>query len=166
MLVALQEGVQADDRARANPGMLKASTSRLVYCVGLFALTACAVLPAPVVETSMAVVTSAPLSAEERLASSIRDRIELEATLPAGHADLATAAATESALRSLAFAENPTAARTDLIAALADELSSALAERTRIASDDSADTASGARMEKVISGLIGAINAEVHRTQV
>ena len=146
--------------------MLKASTSRLVYCIGLFALTACAVLPVPVVETSMAVVTSAPLSAEDRLAQSIRARIELEAALPAHHSDLAAAVATEDALRSLAFADDPATARAELIAALADELSSALAERTRFASNPGADKASGARMEKVISGLIGAINAEVHRNQV
>jgi hypothetical protein len=58
--------------------MLKASTSRLVYCIGLFALTACAVLPAPVPETTMAVSTSAPLSVEVRLAQTIRERIELQ----------------------------------------------------------------------------------------
>jgi len=144
--------------------MLKASTSRLIYCIGLFALTACAVLPAPVPETTMAVSTAAPLSVEARLAQTIRERIELEATLPATHADVANVAATEEALRSLAFAENPAASRSDLIAALADHLSAALADRSEL--QDSADKAVSVRTEKVISGLIGAINSEVHRNRV
>jgi hypothetical protein len=144
--------------------MLKASTSRLVYCIGLFALTACAVLPVPVPETSMAVSTSAPLSAEERLARSIRDRIELEVTLPAAHADLVNAVATEDALRTLAFADDAASSRADLIAALADHLSAALADRSELPAD--ADKAVSVRTEKVISGLLGAINTEVHRNRV
>lgn len=144
--------------------MLKASTSRLVYCIGLFALTACAVLPVPVAETTMAQSTSAPLSAEERLARSIRDRIELEATLPAAHADLVNAVATEDALRSLAFADDAASSRADLIAALADHLSAALADRSELSAN--ADKAVSVRTEKVISGLLGAINTEVHRNRV
>jgi hypothetical protein len=144
--------------------MLKASTSRLVYCIGLLALTACAVLPAPVPETTMAVSTSAPLSVEVRLAQTIRERIELEATLPAAHADLANAAATEDALRSLAFADDQAASRADLIAALADHLSEALADRSQL--QGKADEAISVRTEKVISGLLGAINTEVHRNRV
>lgn len=146
--------------------MLKASTSRLVYCIGLFALTACAVLPAPVPETTMAVSTAAPLSVEVRLAQTIRERIELEATLPDTHADLINAAATENALRSLAFADGQAASRADLITALADQLSAALADRSRLQAEAAADKAVKVRTEKVISGLIGAINYEVHRNRV
>lgn len=144
--------------------MLKASTSRLVYCIGLFALTACAVLPAPVPESTMAVSTSAPLSVEVRLAQTIRERIKLEATLPATHADVANAAATEDALRSLAFADDPASSRAELIAALADHLSAALADRSQLQA--SADKAASERTEKLISGLLGAINSEVQRNRV
>lgn len=146
--------------------MLKASTSRMIYCIGLFALTACAVLPAPVPETTMAVSTAAPLPVEVRLAQTIRERIELEATLPDTHADLINAVATEDALRSLAFADDQTASRADLIAALADQLSAALADRSRLPAEAAADSAVKVRTEKVISGLIGAINSEVHRSRV
>ncbi len=141
---------------------MRASTSRLVFCIGLFTLTACAVLPAPVPEVTAAVSSAAPLAAEERLAHSIRERIELETTLPASHPELVNAAATESALRSLAFADDPAASRSDLINALADELSGALAERGRLAAAG-ADARRHAQVETVISRLIAAINSEVHR---
>ncbi|MEZ6030122.1 MAG: hypothetical protein R3C46_10275 [Hyphomonadaceae bacterium] len=141
---------------------MRASTSRIIYCIGLFALAACAVIPAPVTEDTRAVAVSAPLAVEVRLAQAVRDRIELEAALPARHADVVTAAATEDALRSLAFADDPGATRIDLIAALADQLSDALADRTRLASDETQK----ARVEKVISGLMGAINTEVHRNRI
>lgn len=146
--------------------MLTASTSRLVYCIGLFTLTACAVLPTPVPETTMTVATAAPLTVEVRLAQTIRQRVELEATLPAAHADLANAAATEEALRSLVFAHDQAASRADLITALADQLSAALADRSRLQTEAAADKTVKVRTEKVISGLIGAINSEVHRNRV
>ncbi len=117
-----------------------------------------------VAETTMAQSTSSPLSAEERLARSIRDRIELEAMIPAAHADLVNAVATEDALRSLAFADDTASSRADLIAALADHLSAALADRSELPAN--ADNAVSVRTEKVISGLLGAINTEVHRNRV
>ncbi len=141
---------------------MRASTSRTVYCIGLFMLTACAVLPAPVPTVNTAIATSAPLAVEERLAQSIRQRIELEVTLPPGDDSLANVAATETALRSLAFADDPAASRKELIAALADELSGALAERGRL-SAGGADKKRQAQVEAVITRLIAAINSEVHR---
>lgn len=143
---------------------MRASTSRTVYCIGLFMLTACAVLPAPAPTVTSAITTSAPLAVEERLAQSIRQRIELEVTLPADNGSLANVAATEAALRSLAFADDPAASRKDLIAALADELSGALAERGRL-SADGADKKRQAQVETVITRLIAAINSEVNRNR-
>ena len=110
------------------------------------------------------VVAAAPLMAEERLAHSIRERIELETTLPARHPELTNAAATETALRELAFADDPATSRTQLINALADELSGALAERGRLAADG-ADRKRHAQVQTVITRLIAAINSEVHRNR-
>jgi|JI7StandDraft_1071085.scaffolds.fasta_scaffold07689_4 hypothetical protein len=140
---------------------MRASTSRIIYCIGLFSLTACAVLPVPSISPVAAVSVAAPMKVEVRLAQSIRERIELEATLPARHPGIVNAIATEDALRDLAFAGEGAASRTELIAALADELSAALAERGRVA----ADAEQQSHVENVISGLIGAINSEVHRNR-
>ncbi len=140
---------------------MRASTSRIIFCIGLFSLTACAVLPVPTVSPVAAVTAASPMKVEVRLAQSIRDRIELEAALPAQHPGVVNALATEDALRQLAFAGDAAASRTELIAALADELSAALAARKR----DAANTKQQAQLESVISGLIGAINTEVHRNR-
>ena len=140
---------------------MRASTSRVIFCIGLFSLTACAVLPVPAVSPVAAVTAASPMKVEVRLAQSIRDRIELEAALPAQHPGVVNALATENALRQLAFAGDAAASRTELIAALADELSAALAARKR----DAANTKQQAQLESVISGLIGAINTEVHRNR-
>jgi len=141
---------------------MRASTSRIIYCIGLFSLTACAVLPVPTVSPVAAVTAAAPMKVEVRLAQSIRERIELEAALPAQHPGVVNAQATEDALRELAFAGDAAASRTELIAALADELSAALASRGRVA----ADAKQHDHVETVISGLVGAINSEVHRNRV
>ncbi len=145
---------------------MRASTSRIIYCAGLFALTACALLPVPATapDPTTGVAVAAPIKVEVRLAQTIRERIELETSLPARHPELVSAAATEEALRSLAFAHDPAASRTELIAALADQLSSALAERGRLAAQSS-DGERRAQVETVIAALIGAINAEVHSTR-
>jgi hypothetical protein len=141
---------------------MRASTSRIIYCIGLFSLTACAVLPVPTVAPVAAVTSVAPMKVEVRLAQSIRERIELEASLPAEHPGVVHALATEDALRQLAFADDGDASRTELIAALADELSAALASRSSVA----ADAKQHDHVETVISGLVGAINSEVHRNRV
>lgn len=144
---------------------MRASTARTIFCIGLFTLTACAVLPVPTTDPVAAQSSAVPMNVEVRLAQSIRDRIELEASLPARHPELASATATEQALRSLAFADDVATSRTELIAALADQLSGALAERGRLAAE-TADAARQAQVEIVISALIGAINAEVHSNRV
>lgn len=141
---------------------MRASTSRIIYCIGLFSLTACAVLPVPTVAPVAAVTAAAPMKVEVRLAQSIRERIELEASLPAEHPGVVNALATEDALRQLAFADDGAGSRTELIAALADELSAALASRSSVA----ADAKQHDHVETVISGLVGAINSEVHRNRV
>lgn len=140
---------------------MRATTSRIIYCAGLFTLTACALLPVPAPAPEAVVAVAAPIKVEVRLAQTIRERIELETSLPARHPELASAAATEEALRSLAFAHDPAASRTKLIAALADQLSGALAEHGRLAAEP-ADGKRRAQVETVIAALIGAINAEVH----
>src|SRR5690242_2015910 len=102
---------------------MKASTSRFIYCVGLLTVTACAVLPeamrAPVASTKEA----APLSAEARLAHTIRNRIELTAAYGAEHPKLQETAVTEAALRDLAFSDDIASTRRSLILALTGELS-------------------------------------------
>ena len=143
---------------------MRASTSRLVYCVGLLVATACAVLPeamnAPVGTASSA----APLSAEARLAHTIRDRIELAAVYGEDHPKLQETATTEAALRELAFSDDVAATRRELIAALANELSDALANRSKLAAE--AAEPELVKADAVVSGLTAAINTEVHRNRV
>ena len=145
---------------------MKASTSRFIYCAGLLAVTACAVLPevvrAPVVVTKEA----APLTAEARLAHTIRDRIELTAVYGPEHPKLQENAATEAALRDLAFSDDVDATRRSLILALADELSDAMADRTQIASRHASADPELVKADAVVSGLTAAINTEVHRNRV
>lgn len=144
---------------------MRASTSRLVYCLGLLAVTACAVLP----ETLSAAVTetpaATPLTAEVRLAHAIRDRVELTISRPAGDPGVVEASATETALRDLAFADDVSATRKQLISALANELSMALATRSTLSTRDAADPEL-VKADAVVSGLTAAINAEVRRNRI
>lgn len=145
---------------------MKASTSRFIYCAGLLAVTACAVLP-EVVRTPVAVTgQAAPLTAEARLAHTIRDRIELTAVYGAEHPKLLETEATEAALRDLAFSDDVASTRRSLILALTGELSDAMADRTEIAARHAAADPELVKADAVVSGLTAAINTEVHRNRV
>jgi hypothetical protein len=145
---------------------MRASTSRLVYCIGLFVVTACAVLPEAMHVTVENAADAKPLTAETRLAHTIRDRIELSAVYEPGHPKLQEAAATEVALRELAFSDDTGATRRELIAALANELSDAMATRSAIEGHPDAPRAERVKADAVVSGLTAAINTEVRRNRV
>jgi hypothetical protein len=143
-------------------GLMKASTSRVVYCIGLLAVTACAVLPETINKPVAATASAAPLSAEARLAHTIRDRIVLETELGPSDPKVQEAAAMESALRELAFADDAAATRRQLIGALADELSNAMAEKTKLEVRYNAAHHEMQKAAVLVAGLTAAINAEVH----
>jgi hypothetical protein len=144
---------------------MRASTSRLVYCIGLLVVTACAVLPEAMHATVETATDAKPLSAEARLAHTIRDRIELSAVYGPEHPKLQETATTEAALRELAFADDVGATRRELISALANELSDALATRSKLTTSEASDT-DLVKANAVVSGLTAAINTEVHRNRV
>jgi hypothetical protein len=144
---------------------MRASTSRLIYCIGLLVVTACAVLPEAMTTPVGAITEAAPLTTEVRLAHAMRDRVELTAEYGAGHPRMLEAAATETALRHLAFSDDVDATRRDLISALANELSDALATRSELAANQHPEAPELARANAVIDGLTAAINTEVHRNR-
>ena len=142
---------------------MRASTSRFVYCLGLLAVTACAVLPEALPSVMAASHTEAnPLTTEMRLAQAIRGRVELAANVPLEDPSMVEAIATETALRDLAFADDAVSTRRDLIYALTDELSDALAEREHVAETHPAR----AKADAVVTGLTAAINTEVRRNRI
>jgi len=146
---------------------MRASTYRFIYCVGLLAVTACAVLPetlllAPTVQHA----TAKPETVEKRLAVAIRGRVELATSVAPTDPSLQHAVATETALRSIAFSDDATAARRELIYALTDELSDALADREQLAAGHEATHPEVVKANAVVTGLTAAINTEVHRNRV
>ena len=74
---------------------MRASTSRFVYCLGLLAVTACAVLREALPGSMAASHTEAkPLTTEMRLAQAIRGRVELAANVPLEDPSMVEAIAT------------------------------------------------------------------------
>jgi hypothetical protein len=144
---------------------MRASTSRLVYCVGLLVATACAVLPEAISTPVAATSKASPLSTEVRLAQAMRDRLELEAAYDPSNPAVQKTAALETALRDLAFADDVSATRRQLISALADQLSDALADRSQLAANVTAEHPRMLKANAVVSGLTAAINTEVHRNR-
>lgn len=146
---------------------MRASTSRFVYCVGLLALTACAVLPENMLPTAVAQHESAkPATVEERLAEAIRGRVELASSVAPSDPTLQMAVANEAALRSIAFSNDVASARRELISALTNELSDALADREVVTAGHEASHPEVVKANAVVTGLTAAINAEVHRNRV
>jgi len=145
---------------------MRASTSRFIYCLGLLAVTACAVLPETLPAPVAAVATASPQTTEVRLAKAIRDRIEQQATHDAADPSLFEAVATEAALRELAFADDIVSTRHDLITALASELSNAMGERSKLAARFGEAAPHLERADAVITGLTVAINSEVRRNRI
>lgn len=146
---------------------MRASTSRFVYSIGLLALTACAVLPENLVPTQLTPqATAKPETVEKRLAEAIRGRVELATTVAPTDPTLQNALATEKALRSIAFSDDAVVARRDLIYALTDELSDALADREQVAAHREASQREIAKADAIVTGLTAAINTEVHRNRI
>ena len=142
---------------------MRASTSRFVYCLGLLAVTACAVLPEALPGSMAASHQEAtPLTTEMRLAHAIPGPVELATAVAAEDPSMIEAVATETALRDLAFADDVASTRRDLIYALTDELSDALAEREQVAETHPAR----AKADAVVTGLTAAINTEVRRNRI
>lgn len=142
---------------------MKGTSAKIVYAVGLFFLAACAVIPRPATHIVTAELVSTPLSTEGRLARAISQRIALEASGAIHDYRLDELSAEIAGLRRLAFEDDAEGARAELIDALADQLSAALAWRGDLATRDSNADALGAA-DRHIRGLTAAINAEVRRT--
>lgn len=146
---------------------MRASTSRVVYCLGLLVLTASALLPQAAPATMATGATRAvPLTTEVRLAQAIRGRVELGATVTPDDPGLREAVATETALRNLAFADDVTTTRRELISALTDQLSDALSDRELISAHYDGAHPDIAKADAVVLGLTAAINSEVHRNRI
>jgi hypothetical protein len=139
---------------------MNAFTAKLVYGTGLLLLAALAV--APQQKTRMETVAAAVpmLTAEDRLAQAIHDRIALEAAAQRDDATLRNLRAEENGLRRLAFESDAKASRAYLINALADSLSAAMLTRATIASGGQRTEALD-RADAVVRKLTAAINDEV-----
>jgi hypothetical protein len=144
---------------------MRASTSRFVYCLGLLVATACAVLPEALPTLVAEAPTAAPLTTEVRLARTIHDRLELETAAAPSQPLLAEKIVLENALRELAFADDAVATRRDLILALTNELSGALADRTALSERFVEGHPERVKADAVITGLTAAINSEVRRNR-
>lgn len=146
---------------------MRASTSRFVYCLGLLTVTACAVLPEALPNlVAPTHAEAAPLTTETRLAQAIRGRVELATAVKADDPVMIEAIATETALRDLAFSDDVATTRRELIYALSDELSDALADREQAASRYEPTDPELVKADAVVTGLTAAINREVHRNRV
>jgi hypothetical protein len=130
-------------------------TARWVYCAVLLMATACAVLPEKLVASDEAPVAVAPPTPEEQLASIVRERVELAAAYTARHPAMIQTVSAEARLRQAAAAANPEHFHRDLVRALSNELTDALADRR--AHPDLA------RSEAAVSGLLAAINTEMRQ---
>jgi hypothetical protein len=139
---------------------MNAFGAKLVYGTGLLLLAAVAVMPHH--KTRMETVAAAvpTLTAEDRLAQAIHDRIAVEATAQRDDAALRKLRAEEHGLRRLAFESDAKASREHLINALADSLSAAMLTRATIAAGGQRTEALD-RAETVVRKLTAAINDEV-----
>jgi len=136
--------------------------ARIAYCVGLFLLTACAVIPPPAAPTIIAVPVVAAQSTGDKLASAMHQRIAIEASGAVHDVRLTELASEIAGLRRVAFEDDRKGARIELIDALADELSAAMARRSAISDQFGASHPNTGVANEIIRSLTAAINAEVH----
>ena len=141
---------------------MNAFAAKLVYGLGLLLLAALAVMPQEKTRVeAVAVAAAVPLlTAEDRLAQAIHDRVAVEAAAQRDDAALRKLRAEEDGLRRLAFESDAKASREHLINALADSLSTAMLTRANIASGG-ARTEELDRADAVVRKLTAAINDEV-----
>jgi uncharacterized protein involved in exopolysaccharide biosynthesis len=137
-------------------------TARWIFCVGLFVLAACAVLPEPAQQAAPAPAAEITMTTETKLARVVRERAELSARYGDSHPAMIEAAAAESTLREAAAAEDRTRFRRALIRALSEELSDALQDRRELSAQYGEAHPRMRTVQGVIFALTNAINAEVH----
>jgi uncharacterized protein involved in exopolysaccharide biosynthesis len=136
--------------------------ARWIYCVGLFVLTACAVLPEPQEQAASAPAAQPAMATEVQLARVMRERAELSLLYGERHPAMIKAAAAESALRDAGLAADPAHFHRDLIRALSTELADARQKSRELATLYGDRHPEMLRAETVVSALTSAINAEVH----
>jgi hypothetical protein len=152
---------------RANFGlgsMMNPLTARAIYCVGLCLLTACAVLPeAPVPEPLPVVDVQAPPTVAQQLAAATRDRVEAARRHGSKHPETVKAVAVEATLRS--YAQSLAAQDKDfhgqVVAALSNELASAMAMRSQASVLYGARHPEMLKAETLVRELTIALNTEV-----
>ncbi len=140
--------------------------AKIAYCICLFVLAACAVIPRPASTQITAVPVAAAYSTENRLADAIHARIAIEASGELHDYRIDELAGQIEGLRRIAFEDDAHGARIELIGALADELSAAMARRQQLADhfgDNHPDTGIA---DAIIRSLTAAINAEVRGVDV
>jgi hypothetical protein len=140
--------------------------AKIAYCICLFVLAACAVIPRPAGPTIEAVPAVTAYSTESRLADAIHARIAIEAAGELHDYRLDELSGQIEGLRRIAFEDDARGARIELIDALADELSAAMARRSAISDHLGANHPELDVAEQVIRGLTSAINDEVHASDV
>ena len=139
---------------------MNAFAAKLVYGLGLLLLAALAVMPQQKMRVEAVAAAVPMLTAEDRLAQAIHDRVAVEAAAQRDDAALRKLRAEEDGLRRLAFESDAKASREHLINALADSLSAAMLTRANIASGG-ARTEELDRADAVVRKLTAAINDEV-----
>ena len=136
-------------------------TARWVFCVGLFVLAACAVLPEPPKQAAAGPAATVAMTTEMKLARVVRERAELSVRYSERHPAMIEAAAAESTLRDSGLAADPERFHRDLIFALSNELADARQESRELATRYGATHPDMLRAETVVTALTYAINAEV-----
>ena len=136
--------------------------ARVIYCVGLCFLTACAVLPepAPVATAPAATLEIAPALARQ-LAAATRERVETSRRYGEKHPAFIRAAATETALRAYAELARPEGFHGELVGALSEELASALAQRDVASLRYNVKHPELQRVETLVHELTVVLNTEV-----
>jgi uncharacterized protein involved in exopolysaccharide biosynthesis len=136
--------------------------ARVVYCVGLCFLAACAVIPGPaaIAPAPTATVEVAPTLAKQ-LAAATRVRVEASRTYGDKHPAVIKAAATEAALRAYAERTKPERFHDELVGALSDELASALAQRDQASLRFGDKHPEMQRTETLVRALTIVLNTEV-----
>jgi uncharacterized protein involved in exopolysaccharide biosynthesis len=137
-------------------------TARWIFCVGLFVLAACAVLPEPAKQAAAAPAAEITMTTEMKLARVVRERAELSTRYGERHPAMIEAAAAESALREAASIDDRSQYRRALIRALSEELSDALQDRRELSVQYGEAHPRMRTVQVVIFALTAAINAEVH----
>jgi uncharacterized protein involved in exopolysaccharide biosynthesis len=139
-------------------------TARIIYCVSLCALAACAALPEPPAAPAQAASQSSshrPASIAGDLAAAMRRHAVTELTYGAAHPEAAEAAATQAMLR--ASGSDIPDFQHDLIEALSYELADARRERTALSISLGHDHPTVRSADAVVLALTVAINLEVRR---